>query len=543
MQTHIGSLRNIYSDFSRIGFQAAASANAPTLSSYSPVPSMQQIANQHSSAIGTSTGCAILVTNAILREIEWASNNIKSLADSLEHQEASLASTFNDERTVTRLNSAVSIQFSHNFATRPEFQVGQLSFSPAALTSELKQSADYLLAAFEATQDSLITDAQRFWENLGEKMDSDSESIRNAAERLRSEHEGDAFSAAATQLTGFSDRISLVAQSSGEMASSLKPLPEIKATAISRIKEILEQSNQLEDPTERKHFEQDEVHRFLEMHYLPELQTTIPTIPSLTTPNHAGGLTSVETQAAQRISPIELVEDHRTQTSAPTYAASSPSFQSSAASPVNISQPLPTLPSSVGGSGANLLATSSQGSTPSTTVGQPELRRTRQHRLESGQTKANSLRTGASPLATQTTVNRGATGPSANLSDRRVSTNMPRNAGSPMMGVPAPARLPESPGTASRLLGTPQSSGGANGQPIHGNTTSDRNRSPAGGALRGGTSIAPVSSLGSSGKRSTSPIDQVSKLRRNDSTNANHKRLFGSTEPTVPEILGADLRD
>ena len=542
MKTSISGILAAYADLNLAHDIATSGPRTPHLSTYSPVPSLQSLANQHSSAIEGSTGCAILVVNAIGHEIEWSTNNLKAIADSIGRQEDNIKRGF--EVSAPKLNPSVEIQYAHNFTARPEFQVGNLSFHAASLTNEIAIDAEKLLGLFESTRDEEIIQAISFWESTSHAMSTISDTIHTIASRLSAEHEGEAFAAASNQLEGLSKRINLVSESSDIMANSLSPMPYIRSNATTNLREILSRSRNIEDPTAREEFLLSETQHYLTNGYLTQLQEVVPKLSSLTTPHHAGILRSEFVASAQYVEHFDVTDHQTSRLTGSTFAAATTAIPQNAPA-VAANSPLPSL--SPGLSALN---------PPNGLVGITENRQSllaavRPHgfinspesRAATGLTRPNSLRTGASPLATQTTVNRGATGPSANLSDRRVSTNMPRNAGSPMMGVPAPARLPESPGTASRLLGTPQSSGGANGQPIHGNTASDRNRSPAGGALRGGTSIAPVSSLGSSGKRSTSPIGQVSKLRRNDSTNANHKRLFGSTGPTVPEILGADLRD
>ena len=84
------------------GIQIALSAEAsmgrqaptPSLAGYSPVPSMQMVATQHSSAIVGSSGCSVVVSAAIDAEIQWSAANLKSMVTALESHEMDTGAAF-----------------------------------------------------------------------------------------------------------------------------------------------------------------------------------------------------------------------------------------------------------------------------------------------------------------------------------------------------------------------------------------------------------------------------------------------------------------
>lgn len=543
MHTNTTSLRNIYNDLSEIALLTGTSTNTPTLSSYSPIPSMQHLANQHSSAISASTGCATLVSNAIMREIEWSTNNIKSLVDSLTFQEKSLSSTFDNIMPQDSLHPAVSREFYHSFAARPEFQVGNLIFHPATLTSEYSQSAEALLKGFEATSDGAIFDAQRFWANLSEKMTTSSDSILVVANQLEFDHDGEVFSGAATHLRGLSERIKLVVKSSEEMVSSLDSLPEIKNMSTSTIRGIIENTSHIPNKTTRIQMEGREILEFLNTRFLPQIQTALPTISSLTTPHHAGNLSSVDSAATSSVGRFEgqvhqterLIEPNSSSaTSAMTVNALPPSN-----SPIAAPPPSPqgtTTPNGLGSIGHNTYS-------PPPSLTSPLPNTSRQQPPGPGRTFPNSLMFGSSPQIVRSVPPRGNSGAAGFPSDRQNATALHRNLDRSSSNVPSPPRHIENSNSGTRTLGSPHSSGGAGGQSIHGNTASDKSRAHTGAAPRAGTPVAPINSMSRAAKGNSSPIDKVYKSRRTESSNANQKRLFGLTEPTVPGILGADLRE
>ena len=88
----VNGIKTVYGS---LAFNVAGDA-APSVSlaGYSPVPSMQMVATQHSSAIVGSSGCSVVVSAAIDAEIQWSAANLKSMVTALESHEMDTGSAF-----------------------------------------------------------------------------------------------------------------------------------------------------------------------------------------------------------------------------------------------------------------------------------------------------------------------------------------------------------------------------------------------------------------------------------------------------------------
>lgn len=542
MQTQINSLESIMTSISTLGISLAQNGQIPTLSSYSAVPSLQNVATQHSKAIDGSSGCAVSVTNAIYREIEWCSTNLKSMTESIKHQETTIAHNFSP--TKLSLKPEVNTQFFHNFSTRPEFQVGALSFQAASLMNETSLEPQNLLRLFESSRDDYISEAIKYWEDASRTMANISESVLFAAERLTEEHEGDAFLAASDQLRGLSTRILLVSESSEIMAGSLAPLPHIRQGATTKLHQIIGESHQIRDHSSREIFARAEVDRYLTSQYLIQLQNVVPALESLTLPHHrsSGGILGASTAPENET----LSSGERDSRNSPisTHTASAISVLNSVSSPMHqpTSQTQPTV--SNGPVTPNVLGTL-QGTTL-THSDSSVLRRTATQpsaRANTGKTQPNSLHPGSSRRAFSGASAGGIAGSTTVHPKMQAGSGIPSGVANTMMNAPAPARLSEGSKPFSRPLGTPQLASGPGGHPNQGSPASESYRSTAGSSIRVGTTTTPFSSLDNTNKRSVSPITKVSKSRPPKLTNANQQRLFGTPEPTVPGVIGADLRE
>ncbi|MGV3115359.1 hypothetical protein ACEE18_12270, partial [Corynebacterium freneyi] len=269
--------------------ESNASLTAPSVSlaGYSPVPSMQMVATQHSSAIVGSSGCSVVVSAAIDAEIQWSAANLKSMITALQSHEADTGAAFT---AIDPLNAPNKLQVAdgivnHAFGARPPFNPGTLVFSPAVVGPETAETAESLLAKFIATNDATIGEAVTYWTGYGTRMGDLATTLANAALKLLGDNEGAAFDAAAASLTGLAGRVSNVAASAGILATHLQALPSVKAMAINALTSIEAQSRAMTDPAAKEAFERAEITAFLTGPYLGQLQTAVPTIPNLTQPD------------------------------------------------------------------------------------------------------------------------------------------------------------------------------------------------------------------------------------------------------------------
>ena len=244
---------------------AGNAAPSVSLAGYSPVPSMQMVATQHSSAIVGSSGCSVVVSAAIDAEIQWSAANLKSMITALQSHEADTGAAFT---AIDPLNAPNKLQVAngivnHAFGARPPFNPGTLVFSPAVVGPETAETAESLLAKFVATNDATIGEAVTYWSGYGTRMADLATTLANAALKLLGDNEGAAFDAAAASLTGLAGRVSNVAASAGILATHLQALPSVKAMAINALTSIEAQSRTMTDPAAKEAFERAEITAFL----------------------------------------------------------------------------------------------------------------------------------------------------------------------------------------------------------------------------------------------------------------------------------------
>lgn len=277
------------------GIQIALSAEAsmgrhaptPSLAGYSPVPSMQMVATQHSSAIVGSSGCSVVVSAAIDAEIQWSAANLKSMVTALESHEMDTGAAF---ESIDPLNAPKKLQVAdgivhHAFGARPPFNPGNLIFTPAVVGPEAAETAESLLGKFSATNDAAVGDAITYWTGYASRMAALSTTLADAALKLAADNEGAAFDAAAASLTGLSGRVANVAVSARAIIGHLGALPAVKAMAINVLGSIVNQSQAIPDAAAREAFERAEIAAFVGGPYLGQLQTAVPTLPNLTQPD------------------------------------------------------------------------------------------------------------------------------------------------------------------------------------------------------------------------------------------------------------------
>lgn len=265
-----------------------ASLNAtPSLAGYSPVPSMQMVATQHSSAIVGSSGCSVVVSAAIDAEIQWSAANLKSMVTALESHEMDTGAAF---ESIDPLNAPKKLQVAdgivhHAFGARPPFNPGNLIFTPAVVGPEAMETAESLLGKFTATNDAAVGDAIIYWSNYATRMTELASTLASAAGKIAADNEGAAFDAAAASLTGLAGRVGNVAASATIMVTHLSALPAVKAMAINVLGSIAHQSQAIPDAAAREAFERAEITAFVGGPYLGQLQTAVPTLPNLTQPD------------------------------------------------------------------------------------------------------------------------------------------------------------------------------------------------------------------------------------------------------------------
>ena len=213
-KANLSSLEQVQSG---LAFEVGTVNQAPSVSlaGYSPVPSMQMVATQHSSAIVGSSGCSVVVSAAIDAEIQWSAANLKSMVTALESHEMDTGAAF---ESIDPLNAPKKLQVAdgivhHAFGARPPFNPGNLVFTPAVVGPEVAETAESLLGKFTATNDAAVGDAITYWTGYASRMTALSTTLADAALKLAADNEGAAFDAAAASLTGLAGRVANVAVS------------------------------------------------------------------------------------------------------------------------------------------------------------------------------------------------------------------------------------------------------------------------------------------------------------------------------------------
>lgn len=545
MKAHLNSLKSTQTDLEVIGFQFLRDLETPILATYSPVPSLQNIANQHSAAIAASTGCAVSVNGAIGREIQWASTNLKSLNDSIEFHDNSVYESFGG--TSIESNLSVNSQLTHNFTARPEFQVGQLTFKGVTLTTELNCEPETLLSYFRSTKDQLVFDAIDFWNTFGSTMTSISLDISALADRIDEDNTGEVFTAVFSQLKSLSERIRLVAESSTSMATSLSPLSEIRPMCVHQLETILERNRSMEDQAKRREISSAETSTFLREVYLPQLQLAVPSIQSLTRPLSHGLRTSITSTELPDVSqPTNL---YRQIEAGSTYAASatltpmisndqilkshsavasSPHLTDQISSTSNAGTSTSTSVrnefSSSSPRGRNMFLKSGDGSMTFRSP-QPDTARRTVPMSNTGNTRERSHMQRAQNTTYLPNLNPSGTGNRELRADQKIRD--PNPASNPTRSTP-----PHITNNGQQAINS------SNAQ------ASEKGRSSSSTGSRPGGTPSPVSSIAiNKAKASESLIGKLARSRKHDLNNLNYRRLFGATEPTVPPTIGAELRE
>lgn len=268
------------------------SVATPSLAGYSPIPSLQAVATQHSSAIIGASGSATLVSAALGREVEWAATNLRSLSNVIKSHEDSVSGALNSINTNGggSLNTGLGLSaITDSFEGRPPFNPGALVFSPAMVAGEIGHDATTLLSMFSSTNDGAVLDAVAYWTDFASAMTALALEITAASEQLIGSNDGLVFDTATATLGTLADRAINVATSASTMATHLQVLPAVKAMAVNALTSIEAQSALIEDPVAREQFERTEIAAFLTGPYTAQLQAAVPNITKLTEPNISSG--------------------------------------------------------------------------------------------------------------------------------------------------------------------------------------------------------------------------------------------------------------
>lgn len=565
-------------------------ASAPSLTGYSPVPSMQAVALEHGNAIAASPGNSIKVSNALLREMEWAATNLRSLATVINVHEENMATNFKKINPTTGANqlTAGTETVAGTFLRRPPFNPGFLTFSPVAVTSELAQDASTLLNMFASTNDSAVGAAIAYWSTYAADMTAIAGEIAGIVGELLVSNQGEVFSAAAASLTGMAGKATKIASSAGIMASHLEVLPAVKAMAVNTLSSIEAQSAAMKDPALKEAFERSEIAAFLNGPYVSQLQAAVPTIPNLTSPDAGGGIGSIAQAGASAsglggtaqigLSPQGMtgsVQAGTTPAASQSTMPQSPTSMAPGSGHTSPAQGTTATTPSIPGSSAP--ASPGTGSAPTTSATTP------------GGINAMAAPAGASSSPSRTSTaaaphtNRMSNGSNGGTNTSRSNTGM----GSPR-GIVSGSRLSVpsatsgsgvnartatgTPGTSTRTgagVGSRVLSGAANQKPssLVAGGNSNANRPQAGAAASGQKSSSTKpgsihSGLAAAMRRSTlsntngagNGIDAAGGERREAnvraiSNNASYfeqdeyqRELFGDEPATVPAVIGANVR-
>lgn len=537
--------------------QAHLGRQAPSVSlaGYSPVPSMQMVATQHSSAIVGSSGCSVVVSAAIDAEIQWSAANLKSMITALQSHEADTGAAFT---AIAPLNAPNKLQVAdgivkHAFGARPPFNPGTLVFSPAVVGPETAETAESLLAKFVATNDATIGEAVTYWSGYGTRMADLATTLANVALKLLGDNEGAAFDAAAASLTGLAGRVSNVAASAGILATHLQALPSVKAMAINALTSIEAQSRTMTDPAAKEAFERAEITAFLTGPYLGQLHTAVPTIPNLTQPDFsvsapdlvASGVAGGHGAAGASqvgLSPAGMTTAAAapaTAASTMAPAASGPITAPNGMSPMggnpsgapaapSASGPISTIPGGatapMAPSGATAPAGSGYGAMPPTPA---------------GMSPAGS---GAAGAATPGSRGTSGTGPLSGFGAGAVGGR--GGLGTPTSGGIGNSSTRGRGGFATPGAGT--TTGTGTGKTQHTTATALNRTGPKGGHATGGASSskngATHATMHRRGPRPDANVESIRSTGRDFEQNEYQRELFGDEPTTVPAVIGANVR-
>lgn len=530
---------------------------APSLAGYSPVPSLQLVATEHSAAITGSPGSATVVELAISGEVQWSAGNLQSMITAVESHEALASRAFTDFNPLSgegRVQSTAESVYT-SFGGRPAFNPGSLVFTPAVIGPELAESAESLLSKFTATNDAAVGDAINFWTTYAGRMTDLSTDLVTAAQRLLADNSGAAINAAVKYLVSLSSRVTQVSASAGIIAGHLGVLPAVRGMAIAQLGAIEAEAAVITDPAAREAFERSAIAAFLTGPYMSELQAAVPTIPNLTQPelsvsvaksvqsglNGGNGLAGAS-QAG--LSPTGMAASGATSAASAVPAATSgpisgPNGMSPAGSPMSPSTPMsptsgatPTIP----------------GTAPMTPAGATSPAGAPSAAMPMGPTAMNPAATSpASGFNTSASTPRGPNGAGlGGVSGGGVPTSSvarPSGIGGGLgRGAPGSAGI----GGAGRGSGASADPGGRSGS-----SAASLARTPGAQATgRGGSSA--TGAAGASGaaqspyRRGNSDRDaDVGGIRgtANDYEQDEYQReLFGEEPVTVPALIGRNVR-
>lgn len=307
IQVNISSLADINIKLTKSALSLTSTTNVPPLANYSPVPSLQKLATEHSSAMSMSSGSSLLVKRAITEELKWASENLASFINAVEHHESLSAAAMSAALDGGSRSLTIAGEM---FRARPAFQPGHLLFTPPALTVELSADPESLLAQFEASNDGAVGAAAQYWTSYAASMTELAATLATLAGRLTAENSGLSVAAASAMLAGLGARAGKVAESSSILAGHLGQLPAIKAMAVNQLSGIIASTAAIPKRTVREAAARAETASFLTSTYLPQLTAATPALTSLTVPHH-GGLPVPTTSGVATPAPPRLAPDPR----------------------------------------------------------------------------------------------------------------------------------------------------------------------------------------------------------------------------------------
>lgn len=571
-----------------LNFSSSGTFSAPSLAGYSPVPSMQTVALEHGNAIAASPGNSIKVSNALLRELEWAATNLRSLATVISTHEDNVATNFskiNPETGAKQLTIGTET-VAGTFMRRPPFNPGFLTFAPAAITTEASQDAATLLKMFAATNDAAIGTAIAYWTTYAADMTAIAGEIAGTVSQLLASNNGEVFNAAAASLTGMAGKATNIAASAGIMSSHLQVLPAVKAMAINALTSIEAQSSAMKDPALKEAFERAEITAFLNGPYISQLQAAVPKIPNLTAPDVGGGIGSIAqagasvsglggtaqvglspqgisgsmqagttpaaTQATSPQTPTAMSPGNGHTTPAAGTSASTPQIPGSTTPSVPSTGPAPTTTGSTPQGISAMTAPNTGSSSPTRTSAAGTVSPSRMSgRSANSPHAAHSTSGQHSPRALSTGL-RATPGPAAN---GRVSSGVPGSGAKSTAGPVAATRIPtgangQKPSALAAGAAAPPSQSGAAANSASGLRTS----STKPGSLQSSFAAAiRQSAMQHSGNHAVTGATAGSGRReanvRAISNNASffeqdeyQRELFGDEPATVPAVIGSQVR-
>ncbi|WP_448851168.1 hypothetical protein [Corynebacterium sp. 335C] len=577
IRVSLSSLGNIHAQLSMGYAQTPFNLTPPPLANYSPVPSLQKLATEHSSAMSTASGSAVLVASAIQREMAWAATNLASFINAVESHEglssAALATALDGGARALTVAA-------HQFQARPMFQPGNVLFTPPALTVELSADPEALLQQFQASNDGAVGAAAQYWTGYAASMTDLAATLATLAGRLTSENSGPSVTAAAAMLGNLGARATKVAESSTIISGHLAQMPAIKAMAVNQLSGIIASTSGITKPAAREAVQRAETAAFLTGTYLPQLTTATPAISSLTVPNHGGlpapAMSGVTTTPPPRIAPDARIAGGSALESATTALTAAPGAADAVphaastiaeATPAGMSGPLEAAsarqsaaPSTVGGQGgipspsgqtagagqpSGASAPASSGTSMPSIAGASSDTGTPSTGSGSGSRGGTgALSPAAQPGTTRTpasgTAHTTGTGGHAATARSGVTGIVGRGA-STGMGAP----VGRTPAAAPRLTGaTPLASpmGGPGSGAMSGTSGAGRTGGTSAVVTRGAGGTGPAATAANPTAPGTPSVTGIRRRPARFEQDDNQRRLFGPKPVTVPATIGANVR-